>query len=314
MTMTTQKVVDETRRAESIEVLGFDPYDEEYQSLPITVITPVMAAYILKWHNDDNRKIKTSQVNLIANSVRNDGWLEDGGALTFNKEGNITEFQHRLEAIVKEDVTVHAPIVLGVEPACFTKTAAPKPRRPEDEIQRKYPNAKDSEITVVREIQKRRGAPALIMQNAIELWEQWCEVVREGDKLIDGFFDRVDFFSPYRRNFAAWASLMHWNDKGRTVTLFLDMLENQVLDDIGTRLTKDFMKMTQNTFDMTNAGRAQFVYYMLCVCADRMEKSADGSVQLNKTVNEFNHESLKNEGTYRYFLFNVDNIQASPAP
>ena len=29
MTMTTQKVVDETRRAESIEVLGFDPYDEE---------------------------------------------------------------------------------------------------------------------------------------------------------------------------------------------------------------------------------------------------------------------------------------------
>ena len=36
--------------------------------------------------------------------------------------------------------------------------------------------------------------------------------------------------------------------------------------------------------------------------------------QLNKTVDQFNHESLKNEGTYRDFLLNVDNITASPAP
>ena len=307
-------MINEKRRQESIRVLGFDPYEQEYQSLPIKNITPEQAAYILKWHNNDNRKIKSSQVNTIANSIRDDGWLEDGGTLTFNKEGNITEFQHRLEAIVKEGVTVRAPVVLGVKPECFTKTAAPKARRPEDEIQRKYPDAKDSEITVVREIQKRRGASPLVMQNAIELWEQWYKVVREGDKLIDGFFDRVDFFSPYRRNFAAWASLMHWRDRAHTVTLFLDMLESQVLDDIGTRLTKDFMKMTQNTFDMTNAGRAQFVYYMLCVCADRMVKSVDGRVQLNKTVDQFNHESLKHEGTYRDFLLNVDNITASPAP
>ena len=314
MTMTTRKVVDGARRAESIRVLGFDPYEQEYQSLPIKDITPEKAAYILEWHNNDNRKIKPSQVNTIANSIKADGWLEDGGTLTFNKEGNITEFQHRLEAIVKEGVTVRAPIVLGVEPACFTKTAAPKARRPEDEIQRKYPDAKDSEITVVREIQKRRGASPLVMQNAIVLWEQWYEVVREGDKLIDGFFDRVDFFSPYRRNFAAWASLMHWRGNGRTVTLFLGMLENQVLDDIGTRLTKDFMKMTKNTFDMTNAGRAQFVYYMLCVCADRMAKSADGRIQLKKSVDQITHGFLKNEGTYRDFLLNVDNITASPAP
>ena len=307
-------MINEKRKQESIRVLGFDPYEQEYQSLPIKNITPEQAAYILKWHNNDNRKIKSSQVNTIANSIRDDGWLEDGGTLTFNKEGNITEFQHRLEAIVKEGITIRAPVVLGVEPECFTKTAAPKARRPEDEIQRKYPDAKDSEITVVREIQKRRGASPLVMQNAIELWEQWYKVVREGDKLIDGFFDRVDFFSPYRRNFAAWASLMYWRDRAHTVTLFLDMLESQVLDDIGTRLTKDFMKMTQNTFDMTNAGRAQFVYYMLCVCADRMVKSVDGRVQLNKTVDQFNHESLKHEGTYRDFLLNVDNITASPAP
>ena len=306
-------MIDEARRQESIRVLGFDPYTIEY-CVDMKVITPAMAAYILKWHNDDNRKIKDSQVNTIANSVKDDGWLQDGGALTFNKEGNITEFQHRLEAIVKEDVTIQAPVVLGVEPECFTKTAAPKPRRPEDEVQRKYPDALDSEITVVRQIQKRRGASPLTMQNAIVLWEQWYKVVRSGDKLIDGFFNEVDMFSHYRRNFAAWASLMHWRGKGKIVTLFLDMLESHVLDDKGTRLTKDFMKMTQYTFDMTNTGRADFVYYMLCVCSDRMEKSPDGRIQLNKPVNEFDHEHLKIAGTYRDFLLNGDNIQASPAP
>ena len=302
-------IIDEKRRAESLRVLGLDPYSQKYQSLPLSYITPKMAEYILKYHNNDNRKIKPSQVNTIANSIATDGWLKDGGTLTFNNQGNITEFQHRLEAIVKEEVTVLVPIVLGVEPECFTKTAPPKARRPEDEIQRKYPDALDSEITVVRQIQKRRGAPALTMQNAIQLWEQWYKMVRGGDRLIDGFFDRVTVFSHYRRNFAAWATLMHWRGKDETVTLFLDMLESQVLDDIGTRLTKDFMKMTQYTFDMSNSGRSDFVYNMLCVCSDRMMKSPNGRIQLNKTVNEFDHDTLKIAGTYRDFLLNVDNIQ-----
>ena len=85
--------------------------------------------------------------------------------------------------MVREKVTARVPVVLGVEPECFTKTAAPKPRRPEDEIQRKYPHAKDSEITVVREIQKRRRDEALTMQNSILSWEQWGEsqIVMDGD-------------------------------------------------------------------------------------------------------------------------------------
>ena len=157
-------IVDEERRAKSIEVLGFDPYQQEYETF-MTDLTPEMEQYVLDNHNKDNRKIKPSQTNKIAKNIRDFKFFEDGGALTFNKEGNITEFQHRLEAMVRENVTARVPVVLGVEPECFTKTAAPKPRRPEDEIQRKYPHAKDSEITVVREIQKRRLDEALTMQN-----------------------------------------------------------------------------------------------------------------------------------------------------
>ena len=47
-------MIDEARRQESIRVLGFDPYTIEY-CVDMKVITPAMAAYILKWHNDDNR-------------------------------------------------------------------------------------------------------------------------------------------------------------------------------------------------------------------------------------------------------------------
>ena len=292
----------------SKEILGFDPYCQEY-SVDMIDLTPQMAKYILDNHNQDNRKIKDNQVLKISSSISGDGWLKDGGALTFNLEGNITEFQHRLEAIVREDVTVQAPLVLGVEPECFTKTAPPKARRPEDEIQRKYPDAKDSEITVVRQIQKRRGDKALDMQNATKYWKKWYKIVREGDKLIDGFFDRVDFFKPYRRNFAAWASLMHWHNQDKIVTLFLDMLENQVLDDDGTRLTKDFIEMTQHTFKMSNTVRADFVYYLLCVCSDRLIKSPDGRIELNKTVGELDHNHLKQSGVYRSFLLNPDNIK-----
>ena len=78
-----------------------------------------------------------SQVNKIAKSIRTDGWLRDGQPLTFNIEGNITEGQHRLHAIVAEDVTVPMIVVLGVQLDCFTNVAPASPRRPEDEIQRK---------------------------------------------------------------------------------------------------------------------------------------------------------------------------------
>ena len=126
----------EIRRIESEKVLGFNPYSKEADSF-IIEITPEQAQYILDYHNEDNRKLVKSQVNNIVKSINNDGWLFDGQPLTFNIEGNITEFQHRLHAIVETGVTAKISVTLGVETGCFTKCAAAKPRKAEDEIQRK---------------------------------------------------------------------------------------------------------------------------------------------------------------------------------
>ena len=114
-------------------ILGFDPLSKEIKVFEMDV-TPSIAQYILIHHNKDNRKVTNSQINKIAKSIREDGWLRDGQPLTFNVDGNITEGQHRLNAIVAEDVTVPMIIVLGVELNCFTNTAPAKPRRPEDEL------------------------------------------------------------------------------------------------------------------------------------------------------------------------------------
>ena len=123
------------------DILGFNPISNTISTFEMDV-SPQMAQYILIHHNKDNRKVTNSQVNKISKSIREDGWLRDGQPLTFNVEGNITEGQHRLHAIVAEGVTVPMVIVLGVELDCFTNVAPAKPRRPEDEIQRNDKSAK----------------------------------------------------------------------------------------------------------------------------------------------------------------------------
>lgn len=197
-------------------VLGFDPCSKEYKTFIIDV-TPSIAKYILEHHNKDNRKIVKSQVKSIARSIRKDGWLEDGQPLTFNVEGNITEAQHRLLAIIETGVTVRMIVVLGVDIGCFTKCAPAKPRKAEDEIQRKDKTATQSEVSTLRQVLVRRQGVKLTIQNAIEQWLGWRYVVREGRKLVDEFFDSVDDYNPWERTFAAWVSPndFYWGRRNR---------------------------------------------------------------------------------------------------
>ena len=39
-------------------------------------------------------------------------------------------------------------------------------------------------------------------------WEFWKDHVRSGLDLVDGFFDEVSQFDPWKRTFSAWAALM----------------------------------------------------------------------------------------------------------
>ena len=293
-------------------ILGFNPRSKDYETF-IMDVTPSIAKYILEHHNKDNRKIVKSQVNSISRSIRNDGWLEDGQPLTFNVEGNITEAQHRLLAIIETGVTARMIVVLGVDTGCFTKCAPAKPRKAEDEIQRKDKTATPSEVSTLRQVLIRRQGAKLTIQNAIEQWISWHHVVREGRKLVDGFFDSVEDYNPWERTFAAWASLMISIGEEEVASNLLSLLQAEILEDESAScLTREFRNFFKDhSIYMSNAGRTEFIFQILCVASDRLKKQSDGEIQLGMSIDQFNHEYLKKKGIYRKFLENPDNLQTS---
>tara|TARA_Y100001937_G_C7075550_1_gene310435 strand:+ start:203 stop:1141 length:939 start_codon:yes stop_codon:yes gene_type:complete len=301
--------VKEIRRIESEKVLGFNPYSKEADAFLIE-ITPEQAQYILDYHNGDNRKLVKSQVNNIVKSINKDGWLFDGQPLTFNIEGNITEFQHRLHAIVQTGVTAKISVTLGVETGCFTKCAPAKPRKAEDEIQRKDKTATQSEASTLRQVLIRRKGAKLTIQNAIDKWEFWKTYVRDGRKLVDTFFAETDEYNPWERTFAAWGALMKSIGQEKIVTDFLDLLESEIKDDTSpcclTREFDDFW--CKHQVRMSNTGRTELVWQLLCVASDRMIKDPTGNTQLNLKIDKCNHEYLSKKGVYRKFLENPQNI------
>ena len=303
------------RLPKTMEVLGFNPYSKERKSF-IIKLTPEQAQYILDYHNGDNRKLVKSQVNKIVKSINKDGWLFDGQPLTFNIEGNITEFQHRLHAIVETGVTAEISVTLGVDTGCFTKCAPAKPRKAEDEIQRKDPTATQSEASTLRQILIRRKGDKLTIQNAIDKWVFWKKYVRQGRKLVDTFFAETDEYNPWERTFAAWASLMKSIGYEKIVTDFLDLLESEIKDDTSPCcLTREFDEFfCKHQVRMSNTGRTELVWQLLCVASDRMIKDTTGNTQLNLTIDKCNHESLSKKGVYRKFLDNPQNILISPEP
>jgi len=294
-------------------ILGFNPISNDIEVFEQN-ITAQIAQYILIHHNKDNRKITNSQVNKIAKSIRTDGWLKDGQPLTFNKEGNITEGQHRLHAIVSEDVTVPMIVVLGVELDCFTNVAPPKPRKPDDEIQRKDKSAKPAEISSLRQLLKRRQGVQLSMKNAIIQWKYWKGDVRSGLDLVDGFFDEVSQFDPWKRTFAAWAALMISIGESEGAENLLDLISDKILrDPPHSTLAGDFLEFLNTDMFVfgNNAGRTDVIYNLLCVASDRILKRPNGEIQLNITPEKLNHTSLKNSGVYRKFLDDPQNLTDS---
>ncbi len=291
------------------DVLGFDPFSQEPSSF-LMEITPDMAAYILKHHNNDNRKLIKSQVNKIVSSIIKDDWIFDGQPITFNVEGNLTEGQHRLHAIVITGVTAKCNIALGVVTGAFTKCTPAKPRKAEDEIQRKDKTATASETSTLRQVLIRRRGDKLTIQNAIEKWVFWKPFVRTGRKSIDTFFDEVEKFNAWERTFGAWATLMATLKKEEVVSNFLSLLESEIKDDTSPCcLTREFIQFFEKeSVYMSNAGRTELVYQLLCVASDRMMKEPSGNIQLNVSMDKMNHDMLSKRGTYRKFLDNPDNI------
>jgi len=295
---------------DSFRVLGFDPYSTK-EEVFIVDMTPEMAQYILDNHNNDNRKIVPAQTSAIRKSIMENGWLFDGGACVFTTSGNIIEFQHRLLNIVEQGKTVKVIIVTGVDPSVFVKAAPAKNRTVTDVINKKDKTATNDEVTTLRQLLKRRGSKPLSMTNAVDLWNEWKQYIRQGMKLTSDFFNGdVTSYDPWQRQFNAWAALMVFTGKEDRVQPFLNLLKDYKLKKRNVVLFDEmnewFMKYT---YELSGENKAAAVHIMLCHATDKFLTNPSGDIQFALDNSKANHEGMSQKGTYRDFLFNPQGLK-----
>lgn len=83
-------------------------------SVDDVLITPEIAAYLLKNHNANNRPVKETRVDQYATSMKLGLWRNVGERGLFDVKGNIISLQHRLLACVKSGVSIRLDLKFGL--------------------------------------------------------------------------------------------------------------------------------------------------------------------------------------------------------
>ena len=288
------------------ENLGFNPISETYNCFMVD-IDAKKAQFILDYFNNDNRLISQNQVNKIYLSIQNDNWLFDGSPMTFNVEGNLTEFQHRLKAITKcnQDREFTVPVVVGVVKEAFTKTATNKQRKPIDEIQRKYKKTPKSEVSVLGDILKRRKKDRLSMQNAISSYEDWCRNIMSAITTSGNYEYGTAKFSLQRKTLRAYIALCERFNLLEECQTFLEILDEELNPDVSSpsTLTNEFIDFwNYHAVDLSNEKRMDLLYAMLCYATDQTILREDGMINFNATPTDLDHDAMRKQGVYRKFL------------
>ena len=285
-------------------ILPFNPISSEPDSF-VMYITPPMARYILEHHNFDNREKKATQVNKIGQSVDTFGWLFDGKAVCFNTDGNLTEKQHTLTYISRDpndDAQYRVVITRGCVKDAFSKAAADKPRRPHDEIWRKDRSVVPSQSAILGDLLKRKGnKPSLSINNAVYQWNAWKKYIQKAEKTCNEFHTKTKDFSAQTKTIGAWATLCINAGCENEVAIFLDLLQDELLEKSSTRLTSEFVKFWKDTtWNESNEGKLKVMYRMLCIAMDRIIETPSGFIGFDMTSVKLLSPTLG--GTYQKFL------------
>jgi hypothetical protein len=309
-----------TDEAKSIEVLGFNRFEKKEITIQVDY-SPEMARYILKDCNNDNRDFIDSQRKKLDKSIRKNGFVRDGGAVVFNTEGNLHEWQHRMEKIALGTKTIkNIPTVLGVKPDTWTQTTEAAKRTSLHEVQRylkKHGNPKGLKgeelkniVSTITQVMSRRKGPTNTLDTAGVNFVEWNETVIEGETIVKDFFRHGSKWDGWRVKFSAWASLMVFINEKETAINFLKLLKEETLKNSSTALTTEFIEFweKENSY-MKSAEQSTFLWHLLCVASDRMIENPAGNISLNLSIAKCNHDSLKLPtlgSVYRKFLYDAD--------
>ena len=310
----------------ALEILGFDPKSTKEEMFE-TQMTPSMAAYILRNHNKANRKFVKSQQNAIKKSVDTFGWLFDGGTCAFNTDGNLTEYQHRLQEIADGNMTRTVWVATGVKPDTFVQTAPPKNRTKFDAVYKYDNSASTDEVTTLEQLLKRRkgsgkqakNAPSLTMTNAPKQFEEWKDYIRLGMSITSKFFGdkRVKRFDPWQRQFNAWATMMVFTGKSKEAKAFLELFKLHLTGKNTCLLFTDFdvFFRSESVAYLAGEKKAAQIHYMLCYATDRFLTAPDGGCDWELDYPDSNHEKMMTKSpTYYSFLYNPQGLKLVTTP
>jgi len=119
--------------------------DEENPSIEISqtpnafqkTLTPQMATWILKRHNNHNRGLSKSALEKYSSDMRNGQWGVTGEPLQFSTEGNLLNGQHRLFSLIVSKTSQSFFICTGLPPESFEKMDSGKVRSNSDVLSMK---------------------------------------------------------------------------------------------------------------------------------------------------------------------------------
>jgi hypothetical protein len=304
----------------SIEILGFNPKSNEETIFKVNM-TPEVARYILDHHNKSNRKFVPAQKNAIATSIANEGWLHTGDTCAFDRSGNLTEYQHRLENIAEGNEARVVWVSTGVKKDTFENAAPAKNRTKFDVVWRYEKDATKDEVTTLEQVLIRRkgkdaqaiGGVTLNMKNALKLFREWKDYVRVGMNITSKFFDdkKVEKFNPWQRTFNSWATLMVKEGMGDVAKDFLKLLKKH-------HSTKDECRLFTGMEDyflskpvgyLTGTKKTEQMHYMLCRATDRFLVAPKGDCGFGLKFVDANHSNMFTKSpTYRSFLGNSQGL------
>ena len=91
-------------------------------TLDDVLMTPVLAAYILKHYNTGNRRLRANHANSFSRALTDGRWLNTGEAVIFAREGLLNSGQHRLEGIVRSQIPAVMDLRFGIPREAFAIT------------------------------------------------------------------------------------------------------------------------------------------------------------------------------------------------
>ena len=284
------------------DIFGFNLKSDK-PACHMVMVDSEMAEYLLQHHNNNNRQLSQSQVNKIRKSVITHGWVWDGNAFVFDKNGQAIEMQHRATVILQDPLGLgEYPVLfaLGADPDAFSNTAISKQRRPHDEIFRKDNTVDASQSAILNDIMRRKEGENLNINNAVKNWFEWKTHIIKGEKLCDSLMTNTSAYSTQKRAMGAWASFAVRFDLENESQLFLELLEDEILENNSCCLTKGFRDYWKNhTSEESNEGRLTNMFRMLCVALDRIIEDPNGEIEFDMTPSKLFGNNLV--GCYRKF-------------